>query len=140
MAHRILHPTSALLGAGACAASLWLASPGAVQTETARVALGPYAWRDLVRIEESYPYTVLEEHVLVLVSVGHTSRKQPTTLSLADTELQVLVDGELELILNPVNGPNSITPGWVVPAGSRVSIEFADDTWTGYAFGYLVDA
>ncbi len=102
------------------------------------MAFGPYAWRELVRVEEAYPFVVPKGKALILVSVGHAARAQTTTLSEADTNLKVLIDGELELILNPVNGPNQILPGWLVPEGARVSVSFADDTWTGYVFGYLV--
>lgn len=129
-----LHLTSALLGAAATGTALV-----ATQSTQDVVAFGPYGWRDLIRVEESFPFTVPEGRVLILTSAGHAPRPRATTLDEFDTSLEVLVDGALELLLNPVNGPSSIDPGWVVRPGSRVQVNFADDTWTGYAFGYLVD-
>lgn len=128
------HLPSALGGLLAGAAGL-----AAVQTTQQTVAFGPYGWRDLVRVEESFPYTVPEGRVLVITSAGHTAGSNPSTLSEAETNLMVVIDGTRELMLNPVNGPSTLEPGWVVQPGSRVLVRFADDSWTGYIFGYLVD-
>ncbi len=129
-----LHLPSALGGLLAGAAAL-----AAVQSTQQTVAFGPYGWRDLVRVEESSPFAVPEGRVLVITSAGHTARGNATTLSEAETALMVVIDGKRELMLNPVNGPSTLDPGWVVQPGSRVQVHFADDTWTGYVFGYLVD-
>lgn len=129
-----LHLPSALGGVLAGAAAL-----AAVQSTQQTVAFGPYGWRDLVRVEESFPFTVPEGRVLVITSAGYTGRTLTTTLSEAETNLIVEIDGENELFLNPVNGPSTLQPGWVVQPKSRVRVLFADDTWTGYVFGYLVD-
>lgn len=133
-----LHLPSVLGGLLAGAAVIGTALSRA-QSSQEMVAFGPYGWRNLVRIEEGFPFNVPKEHVLVISSAGHTARGNPSLLSEATTWLDVLIDGKRALRLNPVNGPSTLEPGWVVKPESRVSIRFADDSWTGYLFGYLVE-
>ncbi len=135
-----LHLPSLALGGLGVLSFLALA---AFRTQTAETALarGPYAWRSLVRIEESYPFVVPDKKVLILSGSGYTWRTDRFEVKpLGNPLLTITIDGEVELVLDPISGPSSIQPGWAAGAKSRVSIQYPGEEFVGYAFGYLVDA
>lgn len=134
-----LHAPSLFLG---CAVVLALglnrpapiAAGPAVQTARHVLASGTGDWRDIVRIEEGYPFQVPEDRALVLQSAGYTGSP---SFNFAPP-VAIDIDGEVELLLDPTSGANRVVPGWVVDSGSRVTVRLEGDDLVGYAFGYLV--
>jgi hypothetical protein len=133
-----LHLPSLLIGL--IPGSLWLfGNLNAPQTSSDSLSSGPLAWRQIVRIEENFPYTVPDSSSFVLSGCGYTTRGGVVSAATPTTPLQVDIDGQVRLLLDPIDGPSSIHPGWVVPAKGRVSVRFGDDDTVGYLFGYLVE-
>jgi hypothetical protein len=131
-----VHLPSLLLGLLPAALALRSSSP---QTATDSLPSGQMTWRQIVRVEENFPYTVPPKCTLVVTSSGYTSRNGVNIGVIPTTPLVFEVDGQPRLLLDPVDGPNEIQPGWVVPAGGRVSVRFGDDDTLGYLFGFLVE-
>lgn len=133
-----LHLPSLLIGL--VPGSLWLfSSLSNPQTSSDNLSSGPLAWRQMVRIEENFPYTVPENGTLVLCGCGYTTRGGLVPAATTTAPLQVDIDGQVRLLLDPIDGPNQVHPGWVVPAKGRVSVRFGDDDTIGYLFGYFVE-
>lgn len=129
--HHVPLSAALVLAAGAALLSaLWapprgaLAAPAAVQTHT---------WRQIVRIEEDYPFTVPRGRVLVIQSAGYGGKGE----SFFSPQIRMVINGEVKLILSP---SSPIEPGWVVDPEQRVEVRQPDPELKGYLFGYLADA
>jgi len=130
-----VHVPSLLLG-GAALLGLGSLYPGpAPQTTVDALTTGNGDWRNIVRVEEDFPYQVPEGKALVVQSVGFTGDQLLTFAYYVTLD----VDGEVKLLLDPTTGANRIQPGWVVESGSRLTVKMQGEDLTAYAFGYLVD-
>ena len=140
-----IHAASLLAGALLAGAVLVLsgaAAPNALPTQETQVdttAVGAGLWRDLVRIEESDPYTVPEGKVLILQGCGFTTREASDSV-LFGQSLVVIIDGVRRLILDPTGHNRDIPAGWAVNEKSQVALEYGSEAQLGYLFGFLVDA
>ncbi|QDU64959.1 hypothetical protein [Engelhardtia mirabilis] len=130
-----VHVPSLFLGAAVLLGLGFLYPGPAVQSTANELTTANGDWRNIVRVEEGFPYQVPEGKALVVQSVGFKG-DQPFTFAYF---VSLDIDGEVELLLDPSSGANHIRPGWVVEAGSRLTVRMQGDELVGYAFGYLVD-
>jgi hypothetical protein len=119
------------LAASAALLSAWLAPPRAASATPA--AAQTHLWRQFVRIEEDYPFTVPAGKVLVVQSAGYGGKGD----GFFSPQIRMIINGEVKLILSPTA---PIEPGWVVESETRVDVRQPDPELKGYLFGYLADA